>query len=861
MGFLHLESLLESRRLIGIIVGKKYRLIRSLGEGGMGAVYEAEHVDTSERVAVKLLRDQYDQPETKARFRREALATADVHDKHIARVLDFGVDDSTQQHYLVMELLEGEDLQALITRLGPLPPALALRIASQALRGLECAHEARIVHRDVKPSNVFLAHGSEGAITVKLVDFGIAKILTDSANATALTKTGGLLGSPAYMSPEQVEDTRHVDHRTDLWSLGATLYCAIAGHPPHTIESLPKLLMAIGSRSPKPLEQVVPWVSSDIAKFVRAALTIDKDKRYASAAAMRQALAPLLPEGDSVRPDMLVPLPDEDRAVLVRTVAQSKGPLRILPQYEIPERTMPQDKVAEPFVAPVEIPQRSRTGQDPGIVTASATVTRPASEPIESQSGTKQPEGRGHLRRLTFAVGLTVTLAAAAMLVAASSRHPTIAPILDGKRGIVLTGAFLGTEEGKLFCHDLADFDTGQQVECLDGNSDTDEQLGISAKKAGALLFVRTDERGLATLVPLGKLEHDALLGQTLTLDVSRRSDWPRIGTVLGALTRIASPHIDVKPGYTCPPMPEGDMDRLGLVTLLLVPACATQPIVPERLLATCRTTPESDDCALARYLYTDRCPSCPDTHELLNDLAQKGPERFRPLAMLKLARAACTEGDVDTSTNLLLALARRSDACTHAALPEVAACITSRSTTIDMRIADIEAAPIDAEGRCPDAFRAAILARRGYYRGRAGRWSLAENDYAEAYRLAHSPLEALSLIEAQLHQGRARQAYERIVGLGAITFEGTNQFYAALLRWIAARDGGAPPGRAEANALVGIYENLAVGTNAIDPAPDPDLRAITCPTTNNAECAYDILSSPKTDGSVERLRQSLGLD
>jgi len=227
---------------------------------------------------------------------------------------------------------------------------------------------------------------------------------------------------------------------------------------------------------------------------------------------------------------------------------------------------------------------------------------------------------------------------------------------------------------------------------------------------------------------------------------------------------------------------------------------------------------------------------------------------------MLKLARAACMEGDVDTSTNTLLALARRGDACTQAALPEVAACITSRSKAIDTRIADIEAMSVDTEGRCPDALRAAILARRGYYRGRAGRWSLAEKDYAEAYRLSHAPLEALSLVEALLHQGRAREAHERIVGLGAIAFEGTNRFYAALLRWIVKRDGGAPPGRAEADALVSMYENLSLGENALDPAPDPDLRAIACPTTSATECAYDILSRPKTNDSVERLRRSLEL-
>jgi len=410
----------------------------------MGAVYEAERVDAPERVAVKMLRNIRDEAQSDKRFLREIRAASAIHDDHVAKVLDAGVDDATRQHYLVMELLQGEDLQALITRLGPLSPDVALRIASQALRGLICAHEAHVVHRDLKPSNVFLARKPDGSITVKLVDFGIAKILTDSADRTALTRTGGLLGSPAYMSPEQVEDTRNVDPRTDLWSLGATVYCAIAGHPPHTIESLPKLLSAIGSRPVKRLDQVVPGVSPNVAKFVAGALTIDRNKRYSSAGTIGEALPSLPPTGDSIHVDMLVPLPNDDRGLLVRTMPQNSGP--------------------RPFL-------RAK------LETVSSIKQPESGWPLQAESGTKQPESgwplqvesgslprRLPLRRIALAMGLAVSVVATIVLIAGSSRRPMIAPVPEGKRGIVLAGAFLGTDEGRHFCREPTGFESGQPV-------------------------------------------------------------------------------------------------------------------------------------------------------------------------------------------------------------------------------------------------------------------------------------------------------------------------------------------------------------------------------------------------------------
>jgi Tol biopolymer transport system component len=224
-----------------------------------------------------------------------------------------------------MDHLRGDDLQRLIDRVGPLPPDVALRVAAQALLGLEETHEAGIVHRDVKPANLFLARGDDGTITVKLLDFGIAKVTYDAlydGAAPGLTHTGGLLGSPLYMSPEQVQSSKSVDHRTDLWSLGSALYCALAGRAPfHGVESVGKLMVAICSTSPPPVRAVAPWVPPEVAAVVHGALTIDADARYPSAAAMLGAVRALLPGGSAIHEEMLAGVSPEVRATAIPDVA------------------------------------------------------------------------------------------------------------------------------------------------------------------------------------------------------------------------------------------------------------------------------------------------------------------------------------------------------------------------------------------------------------------------------------------------------------------------------------------------------------------------------------------------------------
>jgi eukaryotic-like serine/threonine-protein kinase len=317
--------------LIGRTLDGKYELISLLGEGGMGAVYEAETTATSQRVAVKLIKTgrlPHSDAVTK-RFRREAKAAGAIDCPHVVRILDSGEDEATGDLYMVMEYLLGEDLQRLLGRVGPLPPDVALRVIGQALVGLQKAHEAGIVHRDIKPANIFLAQEGDSEITVKLVDFGIAKVRVEPPTAaaaaaaaplpvptTGLTDTGSFLGSPLYMSPEQVHNSKRVDHRTDVWSLGSTLYCTLAGQAPHQhIESPGTLIIAICTEAAPSLKKRTPWVSKAIADFVHRSIAIRPEQRYSSAAAMLEALRPLLSDGLSLRKEMLVGVGAEERAL------------------------------------------------------------------------------------------------------------------------------------------------------------------------------------------------------------------------------------------------------------------------------------------------------------------------------------------------------------------------------------------------------------------------------------------------------------------------------------------------------------------------------------------------------------------
>jgi serine/threonine-protein kinase len=301
------------------LVASKYRITGLLGAGGMGAVYDARNEATHRRVALKMISagPHSSDPASVARFEREARAAGVIDTPHIAQVLDAGVDATTGRPFLVMEYLAGEDAQRLLSRLGPLPPALALRIAAQAAVGLARAHEAGVIHRDIKPANLFLTRSGDGKLVVKLLDFGVAKLQLDGPMdeaARTLTRTGSMIGSPAYMSPEQAKSLKSIDHRTDLWSLGAVLYELLSGRQPHAdAESIGGLIVAICTEEPPNVQRFAPWVAADIAGLVGRCLRIAPDQRFGSTATLLDELRALLPGGFDLDESMLLPLSADER--------------------------------------------------------------------------------------------------------------------------------------------------------------------------------------------------------------------------------------------------------------------------------------------------------------------------------------------------------------------------------------------------------------------------------------------------------------------------------------------------------------------------------------------------------------------
>jgi serine/threonine-protein kinase len=238
----------------GAVLAGKYALERKLGQGGMGAVWRAEHVQLRSPVAIKLIDAQIaEHPEALARFLREAQAAAALRSPHVVQILDHGADRGVP--YIAMELLEGESLAERLGRVGRLPPADVANLMTELGRAIGKAHELSIVHRDLKPDNVFLVKNDEVEVT-KVLDFGIAKATSGIGAVSGETRTGAVLGTPHYMSPEQAEGTKLVDHRTDLWALGVIAFECLVGRRPFESEALGGLLLAICT---KPLPVPSAW--------------------------------------------------------------------------------------------------------------------------------------------------------------------------------------------------------------------------------------------------------------------------------------------------------------------------------------------------------------------------------------------------------------------------------------------------------------------------------------------------------------------------------------------------------------------------------------------------------------------------
>ena len=277
----------------GSVLGGRYRLKRLIGRGGMGAVFEAVQEDLGRTVALKCLDPVLaTHPEQLERFRREATSAAALGHPNIVSVTDFGpIGKHGEPPFLVMELLAGESLGALLERESVVAAERVAFIASQVLAALGAAHAAGIIHRDIKPDNVFLTQAPAFRDLVKVLDFGVAKLEGESGGR--LTGTGAMLGTPAYMAPEQARGAA-IDHRADLYAVGATMYQALSGRMPHDAPSFPAMLFAIVEEAPAPLTQLRPDLPPGLVQVVERAMKKDPAERFPSAEAMRAALAPFL---------------------------------------------------------------------------------------------------------------------------------------------------------------------------------------------------------------------------------------------------------------------------------------------------------------------------------------------------------------------------------------------------------------------------------------------------------------------------------------------------------------------------------------------------------------------------------------
>ncbi len=311
---------------IGKVLDGKYKLTRLIGEGGMGAVYEAEHQRIHRQVAVKLMRPEAESSVNSVeRFHREAMAASAIGHPNIIEIFDVGLE-SDGTAFIVMELLRGISLSAMLKVEGVVVTGRALSFALQILSALDAAHRKGIIHRDLKPDNVFIAVDRMMREVVKILDFGVAKIQGPSERDLELTKSGVVFGSPFYLSPEQARGRRDLDPRADVWAVGVVLYQMLGGKRPFDGENYNEIMGRILMDEPIPLLDLAPEIPVGLVRIVERALAKDRDQRYGTAAEMLEALL-----------EFHAPSPDEMNTQVIRLLGNrgDGAPAEVDPRFRV----------------------------------------------------------------------------------------------------------------------------------------------------------------------------------------------------------------------------------------------------------------------------------------------------------------------------------------------------------------------------------------------------------------------------------------------------------------------------------------------------------------------------------------------
>ncbi|MGD0679318.1 MAG: serine/threonine-protein kinase [Polyangiaceae bacterium] len=326
----------------GDILAGKYRVERVLGAGGMGVVVAAHHIQLDEKVALKfLLPDALDNAEAVSRFAREARAAVKIKSEHAARVTDVGTLPNGAP-YMVMEYLEGADLAAWLKARGALPIEQAVEFVLQACVAVAEAHALGIVHRDLKPANLFCVRRSDGQLSIKVLDFGISKMVERNGLAAgASTRTAALMGSPLYMSPEQVQSAKDVDAKTDLWALGIILFELLTASVPFPGQAVGEVAVKIAVHEPPSIRGLRPETPPALEAVIRKCLEKDRRRRYANVANLAIALLPFAPKRAKGTVERI--------SGIIQAAGLSQRVLALPPSHQTEAETM----VAPETVAPV----------------------------------------------------------------------------------------------------------------------------------------------------------------------------------------------------------------------------------------------------------------------------------------------------------------------------------------------------------------------------------------------------------------------------------------------------------------------------------------------------------------------------